>query len=227
MFGFWSSLGIMMEVEHCQEAPGIHLQVCDWDSLYQTLNACNMNSTVQRAQKFQEKAMKSSYGHKKLSLLKNQVWNLQTLIQSLPNSYHLEQLPQVFWRMAKQLAGQRNLVLKHFLSKFITCLTSIPRSHYLSSQKIPQVTAAYQSRTLLSDEFINLHSVPKILELFMSKSGQEIWWDPKIFSYLTKNQMNFCTLIKRKGKTYFLVDLTAKKSSSILNEISFEIWDTK
>ena len=70
MFGLWSSLGIVMEVENCQEAPGIHLQVCNWDSLYQTLNSCNMNNTVQRAQIFQKKAMESFNGHKKWSLLK-------------------------------------------------------------------------------------------------------------------------------------------------------------
>ena len=38
--------------------------------MYQTLNACNMNNTMQQAQKFQEKAMESSNEHKKLSLLK-------------------------------------------------------------------------------------------------------------------------------------------------------------
>ena len=59
-----------MKVENCQEAPGIHFQVCNWGSLYQTLNACKMNNMGQQAQKFHEKAMKSCNGHKKMSLLK-------------------------------------------------------------------------------------------------------------------------------------------------------------
>ena len=59
------------KVENCQKALGIHLHLCNWGSLYGTLNACNMNNTMQQAQTFQEKAMKSSNGHKNLSLLRN------------------------------------------------------------------------------------------------------------------------------------------------------------